>query len=102
MGGKPDELWIDVAQPLRLSDQPEEIVDDELEREWPGQPLTHNYWIIAQQYRIVVVEGKDREELVRSFDLSSNSHGNLKLPINIPSPGSPASEVETIKEIGVA
>lgn len=103
IGGAPtDPVWIDVGKPLRLTTQIDDIVDDEIDRAWPGHRPALHYRVIVQQFLITVTDGESTEKLIRGFDIAHPNIGNCEFVLTIALPSDPASEAEIIQQIYVA
>ncbi|MBZ5505125.1 MAG: hypothetical protein LAO78_06540 [Acidobacteriia bacterium] len=101
-GGSTDAVWIDVGKPLRLTTDPLDIVDDELDRAWPDHQPVHHYRLMVQQFMITTANGVPGEKLIRGFDLAHPNVGNCEFDLTVVLPVNPTDEVELVQEVYVA
>jgi hypothetical protein len=95
-------VWIDVGKPTNLTTTSLDIVDDEVDRAWPGDNPTFRYKMIVQQFKVTIADGVRTEKLIRGFDVAHPNVGNCEFDLVIPLPQDPAAEAEIIQEIYVA
>ena len=97
-GGAIDPVWIDVGKPLALTTDPQEIVDDEVDRGWPGHAPVFRYRVIVQQFKV----GSDgTERLIRGFDLAHLNVGNCEFDVTIVAQDDPGKESEIVVPVHV-
>jgi hypothetical protein len=97
-GNAVDPVWIDVGKPLTLSTLSDEILDDEVDRGWPGHAPVFHYRVVVQQYKL----GSDGEQLIRGFDLAHPNFGNCEFDVTIAPPDDSSAESEIVVPIHVS
>jgi hypothetical protein len=101
--GENDQTWIDVGEPLKIvlgdpSPEKRDIIDNEVDRNWPGHAPNLLYQIFIQQFMIVNDSNGHVERLVRAFE---SGNGSPEIPVLLSAPLSIDREVEVCLELEI-
>lgn len=97
-GNAVDPVSIDVGNPLTLSTAPDEILDNEVDRAWPGHEPVFHYLVLVQQYKV----GSNGEQLIRGFDVAHPNVGHCEFDVTIAAPSGSGTESEIVVPIHVS